>query len=219
MKAMFSVGTVAACVMLGALPARATTIDIGVSTGGQITTEATGSGTSGAGLALLPYDGFLITVAASDPNPVDLGSATLNVSGGSKSPLYVYVTETGLVSSGSALSFQSQFSAGVPSGWSETETTYVSASNLAYGEGVKLGSMTGSGTTSVTKGGVNVGPAGSMFSLTEVYEFISDGLGLDASAVSIQAAPAPAIGAGIPSLLAVGAMLLGTKLLGRWRRS
>ena len=32
-------------------------------------------------------------------------------------------------------------------------------------------------------------------------------------------APAPVIGAGIPVLLAVGGVLLATKLLARWRRS
>ena len=201
-------------------------IDIGVATQAglnNITTEAFGTGSSGASLLLFPYDKFVINVAASDPSPINLESATLNVSGGSNSPLYVYVTETGLVSNGSALNFQSQFSAAVPSGWSETETTYVSTSNTAYGEGALLGSMKGSGTNTVAQAGVNVGPAGSMFSVTEVYEFISNGLGLDASAesvqASVQAAPAPAIGAGIPSMLAIGAVLLGTKFVGRWRRS
>ena len=188
-----------------------------------ITTEATGTGSSGASLVLFPYDKFVINVAASDPSPINLESATLNVSGGSNSPLYVYVTETGLVSTGSALNFQSQFGAGVPSGWSETETTYVSTSNTAYGEGASLGTMTGSGTKTAATAGVSVGPVGSKFSVTEVYEFISNGLGLDASSesvqASVQAAPAPAIGAGIPSMLAIGAVLLGTKLVGRWRRA
>ena len=229
MKPIASVQTVVVCVLLGALPARATTVEIGVATTAgvnNITTVATGSGSSGVGVVLFPYDNYLITVAAGDPNPIDLGSATVDVSGHSSSPLYVYVTETGLVSNGSTLDFQSQFAASVPSGWSEIETTYVSTSNLAYG-GVKLASMTGSGTKSVTTSGVNVGPAGSTFSLTEVYEFISDAIaGLDvsgervqASAGSIQAAPAPSIGAGISSMLAIGAMLLGTKLMARRRRS
>ncbi len=229
MKPIFSVHAIVVCVVLGALPARATVIDIGVATQAGISnvvTEATGTGASGASLALLTYDNFLLTVTANDPSPIDLGSATLNISGGSRSPLYVYVTETGLVSNGSALDFQSQFGASVPSGWSETETTYVSTSNTAYGEGTPpLGSQTGSGTTTVTAAGVNVGPSGSLFSVTEVYEFISNGLGLDVSGesvratASVQAAPAPAIGSGIPSMLAVGAMLLGTGLVSRWRRS
>ncbi len=229
MKPIVSVQAIVACVLLGALPAGATTVEIGVATEAginNITTEATGTGSSGASLSFLTYDNFLLTVAASDPSPINLGSATLNVSGGSNKPLYVYVTETGLVSNGSALDFQSQFSAAVPSGWSEIETTYVSTSNQAYGEGAQLGSLTGSGTKSVTTAGDNVGPAGSTFSVTEVYEFISNGLGLDASAESvqgapesIQGAPAPSIGAGIPSMLAVGAILLGSSLVTRRRRS
>ena len=226
MKPIFSVHAIVACVVLSALPARATVtaIDIGVATGGgNIITEATGTGASGASLSFLTYDNFLLTVAASDPSPINLGSATLNISGGSKSPLYVYVTETGLVSNGSALDFQSQFGASVPSGWSETETTYVSTSNAAYGEGTILGSQTGSGTTSAAKA-VNVGPSGSLFSVTEVYEFISNGLGLDVSGESVQAtavqpAPAPSIGTGIPSMLAVGAILLGASLVTRWRQA
>ncbi len=229
MKPIVSVQAIVACVLLGALPAGATTVEIGVATKAgtnNITTEATGTGSSGASLSFLTYDNFLLTVAASDPSPINLGSATLNVSGGSSKPLYVYVTETGLVSNGSALNFQSQFGASVPSGWSETESTYVSTSNTAYGEGVLLGSQTGSGTKTVAKAGVSVGSSGSLFSLTEVYEFISNGLGLDVSAESvqgasesIQAAPAPSIGAGIPSMLAVGAILLGSSLVTRRRRS
>ena len=35
----------------------------------------------------------------------------------------------------------------------------------------------------------------------------------------VHPAPAPVIGAGIPVLLAVGGVLLATKLLARWRRS
>ncbi len=226
MKPIFSVQAIVACFVLSALPARATVIDIGVATqsgASNIKTEATGTGALGASLSFLAYDNFLLTVAASDPSPINLGSATLNVSGGSSKPLYVYVTETGLVSNGSALNFQSQFGASVPSGWSETETTYVSTSNTAYGENKILGSQTGSGTT-VAKAGVDVGPSGSLFSLTEVFEFISDGFGLDVSgesvqATAVQAAPAPSIGTGIPSMLAVGAMLLGASLVTRWRRS
>ena len=68
-------------------------IDIGVATEAginNIITEATGTGASGASLSFLTYDNFLLTVAASDPSPIDLGSATLNVSGGSsKSALCV----------------------------------------------------------------------------------------------------------------------------------
>ena len=133
MKPIFGVETIVACVVLGALPAKATVIDIGVATqtgpNTAFTTEATGTGSSGASLSLFAYDNFLITAAASDPSPINLESATLNVSGGSSSPLYVYVTETGLVSTGSALNFQSPIRRGRASGWSETETTYVSALN------------------------------------------------------------------------------------------
>jgi len=223
LKPMVGAQTIVACALLGGIPARATTIEIAVATKtgiSNITTEATGTGSTGADLVLFPYDNYLVTVAASDPSPLDLDSATLDVSGKSSKPLYVYVTETGLTSQQSVLNFQSQFSASVPSGWSEFETTYVSTTDKPYAETTELASKTGSGTKSATTTGVSVGPAGSLFSVTEVYEFISDGLaGLDVSAESVQAAPAPSIGAGIPSMLAIGAMLLGTKLQARWRRS
>jgi hypothetical protein len=218
-----SAQTILALALLGSIPARATTIEIGVATQtgiSNITTEATGTGVTGASMVLFPYDNYLVTAAASDPSPVDLASATLEISGDSTHPLFIYITETGLTSKQSILNFQSQFSASVPSGWSEVETTYVSTANQAYAETKQLASMTGSGTKSITTAGVNVGPAGSMFSVTEAYEFISDAIaGLDVSGESIQAAPAPSIGAGVPSMLAIGAMLLGTTLMARWRRS
>ncbi len=42
--------------------------------------------------------------------------------------------------------------------------------------------------------------------------------GICASAFGCRAAPSPEIGAGIPVALAVGAVLLATTLLARWRR-
>ena len=65
--------------MVGAIPAGATTIEIGLGTGGSITTMATGTGASGA-LWAGSYDGYLFNVVtASDPVPINLASGTLDV--------------------------------------------------------------------------------------------------------------------------------------------
>jgi hypothetical protein len=217
-KLAVSAKALVACILLGAIPAQATTIEIGVASGsGAIQTVATGTGSTGVSWAGV-YDNYVVSAfTASDPGPIDLGSATLDITGGAKAPLYVYVTETGLTASQVTENFLSTLSASLPSSWQETETTWVGAA--AYGEGTQLASMSGSGAKNVTTS-VNFGSVGSTFSLTEVYEIISDGFaGVDASSEGVQAAPAPSLGSGIPAMLAVGAMLLGAKRLGRPRRS
>jgi uncharacterized protein (TIGR03382 family) len=79
--------------------------------------------------------------------------------------------------------------------------------------------MSGSGTQNFDKS-ANVSSFGATFSLTEVYEIVSNGfIGADESTESIEAAPAPSVGSGVPAMLAVGAMLLGAKLRRRWRPS
>jgi len=219
------------CVLLGVAPARATTIEIGLATTpGSITLEATG-GAAGVGWAG-SYDNYLFNaIYASDPNPVNLGSGTVDVTlpsswGGATQPVYVYVTETGLTSSKSALNFTSALDIeNLPSGWSEIETTFVDKANTAFGtpSAGKLASLTTqpSQTSAAQTTTANGVPVGSTFSLTEVYELISNGLaGVDISSETItDPAPAPPIGSGIPGMLAVGGVLLGAKLLARWRRA
>ncbi len=233
-KLAASAPAVAACVLLGAVPARAvTTIDCsGICIGlaqtpdiGSITTVATGAGATGASFAGF-YGGFAVSVLASDPNPVDLASGTLDVSlptgfGGTPGPIYVYVTETGLTSPQPTATFLSELSVtSLPSGWSETETTYVDTT--AYGMGTQLASMTASAsdwkdvtTTAPTA------PAGSTFSVTELFEIFSDGVAGAALSTErvVDPAPAPSIGSGVSSMLAVGGILLGWKLLERRRQA
>ncbi|MBV9288384.1 MAG: hypothetical protein JO288_11290 [Hyphomicrobiales bacterium] len=236
MKVKLTVGlkAIAACALLGVVPARATTIDIGVAQGigGAITTEASGNGSSGVTWGGF-FGGFNFTaVTAQDPTPLHLSSGTLDVSflpsgqGSSTAPILVYVTETGLTAAQVGQALKSTL--GVTSlsqGWSETETTYLDVSGNAYGKGTVLAtaSMNGAGSQSFTTGVTpTCGPSGC--SITEVYELFSNGYaGYDISSEDVQGnvgpAPAPAIGAGVPSVLAVGAMLLGTTLLSRRRRS
>ena len=221
----------ALCVLLGAIPAGASTIEIGLATslGGTITTEATG--TTGAVWGGT-YDNYLFNlIQASNPTSTNLTSGTIDLTlpaslGGSKDPIYIYVTETGLTSSQAALNFQSSFDVeNLPSGWTETERTYVDSSDQAYGTGTQLSSMNGSaGSKTANTNGLDVG---STFSVTELYEIVSNGIaGIDISSEgiaispgSIQAAPAPSIGSGIPGLLAVGGVLLGWKLFERRRQA
>ena len=234
LKLTVSVQTIVACVLLGCVPARATMIDIGVAqgTGGAITTEASGNGSAGVTWGGF-YGGFNFTaVTAQDPSPVNLSSGTLDVSfapsgkGSSTAPILVYVTETGLTAAQVGQALTSNFGVtALSKGWSETETTYLDASGAAYGKGTMLAttSMTGAGTKSFTTGVTPTCGSGGC-SITEVYELFSNGYtGYDISSENVQGsvgpAPAPPIGAGVPSVLAVGAMLLGTTLLGRRRRS
>lgn len=226
-----SAQTAAICVLLGAIPAGASTIEIGLATslGGTITTEATG--TTGAVWGGT-YDNYLFNlVQGSNPTSSNLTSGTIDLTlpaslGGSKDPIYIYVTETGLTSSQSAQNFQSSFDVeNLPSGWTETERTYVDSSDKAYGTGTQLSSMNGSaGSKTVNTNGVDTG---STFSVTELYEIVSNGIagvdisteGIAISPGSVQAAPAPSIGSGIPGLLAVGGGLLGWKLFERRRQA
>jgi hypothetical protein len=228
-KLAASAPAVAACVLLGGIQARATTIDIGVAQApgiDNITTETFGPG-SGVVQWAGPSGSFLVSAAASDPSPVDLASVTLDVSlSAGSGTLYVYVTETDLTSSQLTENFLSNLSVtSLPNGWQEIETTYVDSTNTAYGMQTQLASMTTSGSKSVNVTSTGpTGPAGSTFSLTEVYEFMADGFGLSTSEQSITGpapdpAPAPLIGSGISSMLAVGGILLGWNLLERRRKS
>jgi hypothetical protein len=223
----------AAGVLFGAIPAGATTIDIGLAEApgiGNITTVATGSA-AGVGWAG-SYDKYAINaVLASDPDPIGLTSGTIDVKGpNATSAIYLYVTETGLTSSVSNLNLSSIFGiSNLPTGWTLTETTYLDNSDAAYGEGTQLattgtqsGSIAGSTQTDTTEASVS-----SVFSLTEVYELVSNGFSgiVGASETitdppgGIQAAPAPAIGSGVPGMLAVGGVLLGWRLWERRRQT
>ena len=229
-KLAASAPAVVTCVLLGAIPARATTIEIGLAQTpdiGSITTVASTGLTGATSVSFAGFfGGYAVSVLASDPSPVDLASGTLDVSlpagfGAAPGAIYVYVTETGLTSPQPTATFLSELSVtSLPSGWSETETTYVDTT--AYGTGTPLASLTASAsdwkdvtTTAPTA------PAGSTFSVTELFEIFSDGIvgaALSTERV-VDPAPAPSIGSGISSMLAVGGILLGWKLLERRRQS
>jgi hypothetical protein len=182
-----------ACVLLGTIPATASTIDIGLAQSpgiGSITTQATGTSSSGA-IWAGSYAGSVFNLISASGS---LNSASVNVSlpsllGGGGS-IYVYVTETGLTSPQSTLDFLSNLSVtSLPAGWSETETTYVDTTNKAYGMGTQLASMSGLGTQSFF---TNANVGSSPFSLTEMYLITSNGsLGVASSSESISATPLP----------------------------
>jgi hypothetical protein len=179
-----------------------------LSTGGSITTEATGSASAAwAG----SYGGYVFNLISASGS---LDSASVNVSlpsflagGGS---VYVYVTETGLTSPQSTLGLVSNLSVlSLPTGWSETQTSYLDTTNKAYGMGTQLASMSGLGTQSFF---TNVNVGSSPFSLTEAYFITSNGtLGGAVSSESIGATPLPP---GLPLFIS-GLGALG--LIG-WRR-
>ena len=235
MKSKLLVGalTLATGCFLSAISAFATTISIGLAQAppgiGAVTTVASGTGSTGA-MWGGSYDGYLVNaVIAKDPNPIGLVSGTLNVTlpaawGGASGPIYVYVTETGLTSSDSSLNFLSRLSINnLPTGWSQTDTTYLDTTNAAFGTLTTLASSSSVGTQNIATNGVAVTP-GSPFSVTEMYAIYSNGLiGASGStqylSASLSPAPAPSIGAGIPGVLALGAVLLGMTFLRRSRSS
>ena len=150
-KVALSAHAFAMGVLLGALPAGASTIEIGLATSatGTITTEATGTEATGVTWGGT-YDNYLFNlIQASNPTSTNLTSGTIDLTlpaslGGSKDPIYIYVTETGLTSSQAAVGLQSSFDVeNLPSGWTETETTYVDSSDQAYGTGPTCASMNG----------------------------------------------------------------------------
>lgn len=219
--------TLGACLLLASVPADATAIDIGLAEApgiGNITTVATGAGAAGVAWAGL-YDKYNFSVVmASDPDPINLTSGTIDVKGpNATAPIFLYVTETDLTSSASNEDFSSTFGiSNLPAGWSLTESTFLDNSNTEYGMGTPLASTTASrktvnGTQTVT----TAEAVGSTFSLTEVYELFSDsvagivGASETIGASGLQPAPAPGIGSGVPGMLAVGGVLLGWKL---WQR-
>ncbi len=232
LKLLASALTLATGCLLGAIPAEATTIEIGLAQAppgmGPITTEATGTGVTGASW-FGSYDNYLFNVIlATDPAPIGLSSGTLDVTlpaalGGASGPIYVYVTETGLTSPQSTVDFLSQLSIdNLPTGWAETELTYLDSTGAAYGLGTLLASSSSAGTQSIAATGA-VTPD-SPFSLTEVYAIYSNGYaGINTSTEyisgSVDPAPAPSIGAGVPGVLAVGGVLLGMTFLRRSRLS
>ena len=153
------------------------------------------------------YDGYLFNVVtASDPVPINLASGTLDVTlparlGGAHAPVYVYVTETGLTSPATSEDFTSILSVtNLPSGWSETETTYLDNKDTAYGTGAQLATTTASGRTlNSTQTTTTTETVNWTFSLTEVYEIVSNGFaGSAVSSEGIQAAPAPSLGSVFP---------------------
>ena len=221
--------TIAACLLLGAIPAGATTIDIGLSEGGKITTVATGTGAGVAWAGFYDMYNFDV-VMASDPEPIDFASGTIDVKGANAtSAISLYVTETGLTSSVSNANFSSILGiSNLPAGWTLTEATYLDNSNTEYGTGTWLATTTASiNTVNSTQTFTKAASVNSTFSLTEVYELVSNGVSgiVGASETitdppgGIQAAPAPAIGSGVPAMLAVGGVLLGWKLRERRRQA
>src|SRR5581483_6775778 len=186
--------SIMACALLCTVPAKASTIDIGLAQTpgiGSITTVATGSSTSGASWAG-SYDGYLFNLISANGS---LNSSAIDVAlpsffGGATGPIYLYVTEAGVTSAQSIPTFLTNLSVtNLSSGWTVTETAYVDTTNTLYGTGTQLASLTGLGTQSLSQN-VNVGS--SPFSLTEVYAINSNGnLGLAYSSQSVAVTPLP----------------------------
>lgn len=195
--------------LVAAAPASAAVIDIGVSTGGPITTLATGpsSLTSWTG----SWGGLTANViAAADPDPAmpRLGSTAINANtAGGTGTVWFYVSEVGLTSTTATKDFISALTENdLPAGWSVSETTWEDNSNAAYGTTTML--ATKSSPPAPFAAVFNSGPVTltSPYSLTEEYQISFSGTGASLSTEKITGA--------IPEASTWAMMLIGMGGLG-----
>jgi hypothetical protein len=167
---------------------------------------ATGSG-------ILTYTGqnfgFSYTSTATGTPPLAGGNllqgSTVDVEDyqglGSASTFYLYITETGLVGPSALTPFLSQFTVnGLSSGWSVTESTYISSSNTPFGQTTPLSSYTS--TALGSSSGLGSATPGADYSVTEVFAVTDNQTVGDSANLTIDVSQAP-IPATFP-LLAAG---------------
>lgn len=199
-----------------AWPVYADTVTIGLSTGGPITTVASGSG---AATVTQPFDNFsnvhVSGQGVSTLTPPDLlFSDTIDTAATGGGTLNIFVTDSGLTSPTGALTFTSSFTSNtLPAGWTLTTATFLSATNALF-TGTPLSSKTFSAIgvdTEMAPGATGSGP----YSITEEYTIHATGAGDTNDTIDMGA---PAVGVPEPSaLIALVLGFVGIGFLGRRR--
>jgi PEP-CTERM motif len=187
--AMALVGSVAS--------AEASTIYVGWNTTGDstaVTTLAT-TGAPGSVTSTTTLDGFLgNTVTGADFSPLDLSSTSLGAATGSTSPIFVYVSETGLA--GGTLNLTAGLTENIlPAGWSVDEWAYATDGSTPFttaGTLLASSDFTSIGTTATTTTKLTLPTP---FTVTEVYEIIPGGapatIGTDLSTITVSGSIVP----------------------------
>jgi hypothetical protein len=150
-KALLPAAVLFTAGLMSTSSASASSISIGLSQGGAITTDATDSGTGFASFAGI-YGGFSFESISATGSPIrtpgSLSTTSVRSSNvlSSANTIDVYITEQGLTSPVGMTSFLSGFTANVFSGnaISVVESTFYSASNALYG-GALMGTDTFTG--------------------------------------------------------------------------
>jgi hypothetical protein len=193
-KRGLSVASVA-LLAIGAASAANATVIIGESTGGPITTIASGSPSASASGT---FGNFAVTsvsgTATSNPSDYLLSNALAVTSSGGGT-LTLYVTDTGLTQNAAQLFLSTFGSNALVSGFSVTEQTFLDTANGTFStSGLTVSTL---GSTTFNNGGfvsqtANLGSVAGPFSITEVYTLSATGAGNFNANIDVSAVPEPA---------------------------
>ena len=215
MKRNILLGGAAAALIVGASGAQASTIYLGWNTTGGPAVTLLGSAASplpGTATSATAVGGFTgVTLTGSDFNPVDLGATTIDAATAGTSPIYLYVSETGLAAGGTTILTTGLTENLLPTGWEVDEWAYATEGNTPFttaGTLLATHDFTAIGTLDTTKTLFLTTP----YTVTEVFKIIPGGpiktaLGSDLSTIHVSATIVPE-----PSTWAM--MLLGFVGLG-----
>jgi hypothetical protein len=206
----------AALVLAAAVPANATEmIEVGFSSGGAITTEATSTtGDIAVTKSFSPFTVNIVTGLAVSAEDLLNSTSQDKVAASSAGTIDVYVTETGLTSPLNTDFISSFTTNALPSNLKVTEYTYLDPTNAAYGKVIPLGeAMLKSKETTTQQSYASTGSG--PYSITEEYVVTATSGSVHAanSTIDISAVPEPAVW----TMMIVGVGGVGANLRARRR--